>query len=82
MGEEGEEKWLGARTLVVEAAATSRPVVKARGPAPERMMARVWGQVERWVKIRGSSSHILRGRVVSCGVLGWEGMGVLGVGGG
>lgn len=38
---EGEEKWLGARTLVVEAAATSRPVVKARGPAPERMMARV-----------------------------------------
>ena len=58
---EGGEKWLGARTLVVEAAATSRPVVKARGPAPERMMARVWGQVERWVKMRGSSSHILMG---------------------
>lgn len=57
---EGEEKCPGARTLVVEAAATSRPVVKARGPAPERMMARVWGLVERWVKIWGSSSHILR----------------------
>lgn len=40
-GAVGEEKWFGARTLVVEAAATSRPVVKARGPAPERMMVRV-----------------------------------------
>lgn len=43
----------------VVAAVVSRPVVKARGPAPERMMARVVGEVERCSKIVRSSSHIL-----------------------
>lgn len=33
--------------------------MKALGPAPERMMARVEGEVERWVKRGGSSCHIL-----------------------
>lgn len=55
---EGLEKAMG---LVVEAAVVSRPVVKARGPAPERMIARVEGSVERWLKIVGSSSHMLLG---------------------
>lgn len=36
-----------------EKAWTSRPVVKALGPAPERMMARVEGDVERWEKRGG-----------------------------
>ena len=52
-GEEGEE----------EAEWMSRPVVKALGPAPERTMARVEGEVERWVKRGGSSCHILFGFV-------------------
>ena len=34
---------------VVEKAVVSRPVVKARGPAPERTMAVVEGEEERWV---------------------------------
>lgn len=46
----------------VDASWTSRPVVKALGPAPERMTARVEGQVERWEKRGGSSCHILRSR--------------------
>ena len=33
--------------------------MKALGPAPERMMARVEGEVERWAKRGGSSCHIL-----------------------
>ncbi len=53
---EGLEKAMG---LVVEAAVVSRPAVKARGPAPERIMARVEGSLERWLKIVGSSSHML-----------------------
>ena len=32
--------------LVVDAAATSRPVVKARGPAPERTMTLMLGSVD------------------------------------
>lgn len=36
-----------------EKAWTSRPVVKALGPVPERMMARVEGDVERWEKRGG-----------------------------
>lgn len=31
----------------VDAAATSRPAVKALGPAPERMIARTEGELER-----------------------------------
>ena len=42
-----------------EKAWTSRPVVKALGPAPERMMARVEGDVERWEKRGGSSAQTL-----------------------
>ena len=37
----------------------SRPVVKARGEVEVRIMARVEGEVERWVKIAESSCHIL-----------------------
>lgn len=49
----------GERIPVVEAASRSRPVVKARGPAPERTMARVEGVCERWVKRERSSCHML-----------------------
>ena len=44
---------------VVDASWRSRPVVKAWSPAPERTMARVEGEVERWEKRGGSSCHIL-----------------------
>ena len=43
-----------------EAACTSRPAVKARGPAPVRRMVRIWGLWERVVKILWRLSHILR----------------------
>lgn len=56
VGEEEEEDRFGSAAK----AAVSRPDVKARGPAPERMMARVEGEVERWSKMVRSSSHILR----------------------
>ena len=42
-----------------EKAWTSRPVVNALVPAPERMMARVEGEVERWEKRGGSSAQTL-----------------------
>ena len=38
---------LGERGESWDASWTSRPAVKALGPAPERMMARVEGEVER-----------------------------------
>ena len=57
--EEGEGAAEWASGPEVEAAATSRPVVKALGPAPERMMARTEGEEERWEKRRGRWSHIL-----------------------
>lgn len=44
---------------LVDASWRSRPVVKAWSPAPERTMARVEGEVERWEKRGGSSCHIL-----------------------
>ena len=37
----------GLKRLLVAAAATSRPVVKARSPAPERMIVRQEGWWER-----------------------------------
>lgn len=40
-------------------AVMSRPAVKALGPAPERMMARMEGEEDRWEKRRGRWSHIL-----------------------
>ncbi len=68
--------WVGERTEFWEASWTSRPVVKALGPAPERMMARVEGQVERWVKRGGSSCHILF-TIISVGDDGyWGGVGL------
>lgn len=42
-------------------AVMSRPAVKALGPAPERMMARMEGEEDRWEKRRGRWSHILGG---------------------
>ena len=42
-----------------EKAWTSRPVVKALEPAPERMMARVEGEVEKWENRGGSSAQTL-----------------------
>ena len=51
---------LGLRLESWEAACTSRPVVKAFRPAPERIMQRVVGEVERWVKRGGIACHILR----------------------
>ena len=42
-----------------DASWTSRPVVKAFKPAPERIMARVEEEVERWEKREGISFHIL-----------------------
>ena len=49
----------GVRFGSVEKAVVSRPEVKARGPAPERMMARMDGVVERAVKRVDSSCHML-----------------------
>ncbi len=40
----------------------SRPVLKARGPAPERITARIWGVVVMVWKRRGSACHILESR--------------------
>lgn len=42
-----------------EKAWMSRPDVKALEPAPESMMARVEGDVERWEKRGGSSAQTL-----------------------
>lgn len=41
-----------------EAAAMSRPDVKARGPAPERIMQRMVGSAERWEKSGGREDHM------------------------
>ena len=49
----------GLRMGELEKAAMSRPVVKAAGPDPERMMARQEGVCDRWVKSGGRASHIL-----------------------
>ena len=46
----------------VEKAVVSRPEVKARCPAPVRMMARIEGVVERDWKRWESSCHILERR--------------------
>ena len=48
-------RWGFRVELEDEKAWTSRPAVKALEPAPERMTARVEGDVERWEK-RGESS--------------------------
>ena len=52
-------RWGFRLELGDEKAWTSRPVVNALEPAPERMMARVEGDVERWEKRRGSSAQTL-----------------------
>ena len=59
MGFGEDDEGGGARGPEVEAAAMSRPAVKALGPAPERMMARTEGEEERWEKRMGRWSHIL-----------------------
>ena len=41
-----------------EAAATSRPDVKARDPAPERTIHRMDGSEERWEKRGGRANHM------------------------
>ena len=43
----------------LSAGEVSRPVVKARGEVEERIMARVVGELERWVKMAESSCHML-----------------------
>ncbi len=53
---EGSE---GVRSGSVEKAVVSRPEVKARGPAPARIMALMVGVVERAEKRWESSCHIL-----------------------
>lgn len=68
-----------------EAAVTSRPAVKARGPAPVRRMARMEGEWERVRKILERLCHILEGWLVSgyggvsdgvgMGRGGWDGIG-------
>jgi hypothetical protein len=45
-----------------EAWSRSRPAVKARGPVPERRMARTEGLVEREVIIWAYSTHMLERR--------------------
>lgn len=45
----GEPPWIRGPNW--EAATMSRPAVKALGPAPEKMMTRTEGEVERWEKI-------------------------------
>lgn len=69
----------GARIPDCEAACTSRPAVKARGPAPVRRMVRTAGSVERRVKMRERLSHILGeggvGFSFGCVWLWWRGGG-------
>ena len=54
-----ESELLEERMEFWDASWTSRPVVKALKPAPERIMARVEEEVERWEKREGISFHIL-----------------------
>lgn len=50
---------VGLNKLLDTAAVTSSPVVKARSPAPERMIARQEGLCESWDRRGGNSSHML-----------------------
>ena len=57
---EGWGRKLGGSNMGLEGISwTSRPAVKALGPAPERIMARVRGSRERKSNIVRRSSHIL-----------------------
>lgn len=73
-----DECGLEERMLSLEVAAvTSRPVVKALGPAPEKIMTRVEGSWERWSNIALSSSHILaEGYLLAAGHYGYGSSGL------
>ncbi len=61
-------RWGFRLELEDEKAWTSRPAVKALEPAPERIMARVEGDVERWEKRGESSVQTLLDRSVLAGI--------------
>lgn len=55
-----ESLWaVGVNKLLDAADVRSRPVVNARSPAPERIIARHEGFWERWERRGGNSSHML-----------------------
>lgn len=68
-GDEEEEAESGLASAKAEsgdeAAATSRPDVKARDPAPERIMHRMDGSEERCEKRGGRADHMGRMKALS-----------------